>query len=520
MTSFYDRYFDVHNAQLKLYPDTKVLTLVQLGSFYEAYATDTEGPNIQDAASILGFTVSIRNKFQELSRTNPMMMGFPVGSSEKNAAKLRESGYTVMTYLHLNDDLFTAIKSGDEDAFNKIISTSPPTMINQSNSVCDTPLSYATNYSHTNLVKQLLERGADPNKPLGRLASTGSTVLYNACIRGNLEIATLLLNHGADLQKATINVPKPINYYPSGPYSCLDAACASKNLELVWLLLTNGANIKSRFTWQVSSTLTTWTPVMHAQGSPEIVKLLLSVGAPVAVNGEFVAATKAGDMWLGRKHRDTVWENRKKAKAEKWVEEPVSKTGYCGHHNRAGQQVKVLELIEKKSKIIYEVDDLKFIVIPGKIDFMGHMTKVAEYVTDLKQHMSDAYLHNKEYRGVKYMIYMVDGDYYMASMTIPDNYLYTHNPENDLFSTTCKENDEVLITINFECNDVDDLCVSNPMGSTVWTFEKVQERIHLVIDEMMGQVERFEEMFKKRDRDCSIHVIGEMLNGVSGPLVS
>jgi ankyrin repeat protein len=58
------------------------------------------------------------------------------------------------------------------------------------------PLSYAAYEGHTQIVRLLLDRGADPNAPED-LAPDGRA-LFEACQRNHLEVAQLLLKHGAN----------------------------------------------------------------------------------------------------------------------------------------------------------------------------------------------------------------------------------------------------------------------------------------------------------------------------------
>jgi hypothetical protein len=71
-----------------------------------------------------------------------------------------------------------------------------------------TPLQYAANAGHLEIVQLLLEFGADINK--GRI-DTGATPLYGASIRGHLEVVKLLIENGADINKSDNNGWTPLN---------------------------------------------------------------------------------------------------------------------------------------------------------------------------------------------------------------------------------------------------------------------------------------------------------------------
>lgn len=79
-------------------------------------------------------------------------------------------------------------------------------------------------------VKELLERGADPNDrfpPPGHM-----TALMAASLQGDLEMMRLLLAKGADIQ------------LHNDHYRAIHGACIQGHLEAVKLLLQSGANIE------------------------------------------------------------------------------------------------------------------------------------------------------------------------------------------------------------------------------------------------------------------------------------
>ncbi len=68
-----------------------------------------------------------------------------------------------------------------------------------------TPLGYAVLYGHVEIVRELLSAGADPSAQFG----DGGTALHSAMFLGRAEIASLLLESGADLEIGNIRGETP-----------------------------------------------------------------------------------------------------------------------------------------------------------------------------------------------------------------------------------------------------------------------------------------------------------------------
>jgi len=122
-----------------------------------------------------------------------------------------------------------------------------------------TPLHFACEKGHLEVVRLLMDRGAD----LEKADNTGCTPLLIACGRGHLEVARLLLDRGADTEKADSNGETP-----------LSDACYKGHLEVARLLIDRGAN-------KEAADENGDNPLRLAcyRGHIEIIKLLLQRGA-------------------------------------------------------------------------------------------------------------------------------------------------------------------------------------------------------------------------------------------------
>lgn len=165
-----------------------------------------------------------------------------------------------------------------------------------------TCLQVASNQGHLEIVRSLLENGADANIHYGcygnalylasarnhfqivqLLLKNGAEInqkdrffcsaLHIALTKGNLETVQLLLENGADANTQDAN-----NMY------VLQAASFGGNLKIVKLLIENGANINAQ-----SSDFSSALEIASYQGYLEIVQLLLKNGADVNIQGGYYA---------------------------------------------------------------------------------------------------------------------------------------------------------------------------------------------------------------------------------------
>ena len=91
-----DTYLDYHNKYSDIY-GVKTIILMQVGSFYEVYATKDEGPNINEIADLLGIVVTKKDKsVEEISKKNHYLLGFPLYTLQKFLDILINELYTIV----------------------------------------------------------------------------------------------------------------------------------------------------------------------------------------------------------------------------------------------------------------------------------------------------------------------------------------------------------------------------------------------------------------------------------------
>ncbi len=94
--SITEQYISYHKKYQKIYGD-KGLVLMQVGSFYEMYATDTEGPALKDIADLLNTVCTKKDKnIKDVSLSNPYLVGFPMVATDKFVSLLIKNGYTLI----------------------------------------------------------------------------------------------------------------------------------------------------------------------------------------------------------------------------------------------------------------------------------------------------------------------------------------------------------------------------------------------------------------------------------------
>lgn len=98
-----DEYLYYHNKYTEQY-GSKTFVLMQVGSFFESYATDDEGYNLNEISYLLNIIVTQKGKGNKVTRKHPYMLGIPLVSLDKYLRVLMENGYTVPLFEQSDND--------------------------------------------------------------------------------------------------------------------------------------------------------------------------------------------------------------------------------------------------------------------------------------------------------------------------------------------------------------------------------------------------------------------------------
>mgnify|MGYP001157028318 CR=1 FL=1 len=92
-----EEYLLLQEKYSKIYNNKKTIVLMQVGSFHEAYSTETRGYNLKKLSQLLNTIVSKKNKkIAKVNEDNPYMLGFPIVATSKFVKKLVDNGYHVV----------------------------------------------------------------------------------------------------------------------------------------------------------------------------------------------------------------------------------------------------------------------------------------------------------------------------------------------------------------------------------------------------------------------------------------
>ncbi len=168
-----------------------------------------------------------------------------------------------------------AANSGDLAQVKAVLKANPD-QVQTKDSHNNTPLHIAAIGGHLEVVRYLLDAGADINAG----DNENSSAIVNACLRGHLDIVKLMVERGASVTMADENLMTPLHF-----------AALGGNVEIIGLLLDRGADINAANSFGT-------TPLMNAAGRQpvEAVELLVQRGADVEVQtnlGQSVLASAA-----------------------------------------------------------------------------------------------------------------------------------------------------------------------------------------------------------------------------------
>ena len=99
-----EEYLLLQEKYAKIYNNKKTIVLMQVGSFHEAYSTETRGYNLKKLSQLLNTIVSKKNKkIANVDEDNPYMLGFPIVATSKFVKKLVDNGYHVIKVDQVTD---------------------------------------------------------------------------------------------------------------------------------------------------------------------------------------------------------------------------------------------------------------------------------------------------------------------------------------------------------------------------------------------------------------------------------
>ena len=89
-------YIKYYNEACIKYGKDKTIIFMQVGSFYESYFTNSEGPDLVKISKITGVSRSLRYKTRDVSMTNPYILGFPMVSLIKFSEMLMDEDFVIV----------------------------------------------------------------------------------------------------------------------------------------------------------------------------------------------------------------------------------------------------------------------------------------------------------------------------------------------------------------------------------------------------------------------------------------
>jgi ankyrin repeat protein len=184
-------------------------------------------------------------------------------------------------------DMAAAMARNDGGTIRQLV-TSRPALARASDELGQTPLHWAAYHNDTTLAEMLLSKGAKVNAFAKRHAwgkdeeageatdfdfFEATTPLHQSLIKGNWDIARLLVKRGAD-----VNLPTEGCGDGYSSYTPLELAVEDADVDFILLLIRAGARVRdcgNQFHW----------PLEQARERTDIMKVLLEQGANIEWSG-------------------------------------------------------------------------------------------------------------------------------------------------------------------------------------------------------------------------------------------
>lgn len=93
--SIYEEYWDYHNTFTNKY-GRNTIVLMQIGSFYETYATEHRGPDLAEVSNLINVMCTRKNTSKPVDDKNPYLLGFNCTGMHKFVSILVNNKYTVI----------------------------------------------------------------------------------------------------------------------------------------------------------------------------------------------------------------------------------------------------------------------------------------------------------------------------------------------------------------------------------------------------------------------------------------
>lgn len=172
-----------------------------------------------------------------------------------------------------------AAKEGDLAAVTALL-TKDPKLVNTKDDIGRTPLHWASRGVHLEVIKYLVQKGAEMNTP----DKNGIAALHSIASRGHTEAAAFLIQQGADINVRSAGNLTPLHY-----------AAASGHKAATALLIEKGADLEAVGNYKRTPLLLT----ARESGNTDIARLLVKKGAVIDARDKYGATSLGLAAWRG-----------------------------------------------------------------------------------------------------------------------------------------------------------------------------------------------------------------------------